>query len=354
MTQEMTATWNRGSNRTPSPSASWAFYENEPIPTKSKSTPGKIWVTGATNRQFSQAFEPDGPYEIEHLMAHLRFPQRSPHAGGMYAINDQRDNIFFDTEKPSDQVYLYNLNEVTGRTPMAGLYQNVSTVRISAPGLVVVSDSVWGDFSLYQQPETVREWFESALHAVIPGFAKGTTTGLPLSNFRDIIPLDPVESLREVIRSAASWQEGAGELSVVMSNGKVLNIRRIGELSFEIPLGGSGEHSREPLHPVVQAFANGFEGILPTKDTLEAASRLVEAAIEKAKASEIEVDETNGAVSFEIRLSNGHLVVGEFSVKGDLHVNVYADEHPDPDAGLDEIWVSHMPQATAADLIALL
>ena len=107
-------------------------------------------------------------------------------------------------------------------------------------------------------------------------------------------------------------------------------------------------------HPAILQFANGFEGETPSTDTRHKAAQIVQAAIDKAAAYDIEADETDGALTFEFRLTNGYLVIGELSIKGDLHANVYNDQHPDTDAGIDEIWVKCLPQASPEDLTDLL
>ena len=105
--------------------------------------------------------------------------------------------------------------------------------------------------------------------------------------------------------------------------------------------------------PIVESFATGLPGVPPSDSTLESAKMIVEAAMEKAVQKEIEVDDTDGSLTFELRLTNGLLVIGELGLDGHLQANVYNDRHPNSSAGIDEIWVEHLPQTTAADLIAL-
>ena len=108
-----------------------------------------------------------------------------------------------------------------------------------------------------------------------------------------------------------------------------------------------------PIHPIIQAFARGFAGECPSASTLEAATKIVEAVAQRNSKNEIEVDDTDGALSFELRSESRLLVVGELSVGGNLHANVYDDQHPNAQASIEEIWVKHLPQASVADLIAL-
>lgn len=106
--------------------------------------------------------------------------------------------------------------------------------------------------------------------------------------------------------------------------------------------------------PVVESFAKGFEGVIPSDSTVETAGMIVQAAVEKASQKDIEVDDTDGSLTFELRLTSGLLVIGELDLDGHLSANVYNDKHPDAGADIDEIWVEHLPQTTVTDLIALL
>ena len=54
---------------------------------------------------------------------------------------------------------------------------------------------------------------------------------------------------------------------------------------------------------------------------MKAAISIVEAATSKAAKSHVEVDDTDGALSFQLRSREGFLVVGELSVEGDLNAN---------------------------------
>ena len=109
-----------------------------------------------------------------------------------------------------------------------------------------------------------------------------------------------------------------------------------------------------PLRGVIRSFAEGASGVRPSVETVATAARIVDIVIENSTVSEIEFDESDGTLEFEFRLErNDHLVVGELSLNGDLRVNVYNDRHPDADAAIDEIWVEHLPNASAEDLIAL-
>ena len=71
---------------------------------------------------------------------------------------------------------------------------------------------------------------------------------------------------------------------------------------------------KAPLHPAVESFAKGFEGMRPSDSTVETAGMIVQAALEKTAQKEIEVDDTDGSLTFELRLTGGLLIIGELSL----------------------------------------
>ena len=96
--------------------------------------------------------------------------------------------------------------------------------------------------------------------------------------------------------------------------------------------------------PCIQKFAKGLEGVQPASDVVDVASRIATAAFDKTVEPEITVD-TDGALSFDLRLSNGLLILAELCVDGSLDASVFDDERG--------ILVKHIPQATETELIAL-
>ena len=96
--------------------------------------------------------------------------------------------------------------------------------------------------------------------------------------------------------------------------------------------------------PAIQEFAGGLEDARPESGVVNMASRIASAALEKTIEPEITVD-TDGALSFDLRLSNGLLVLAELCVDGSLDASVFDDERG--------VLVKHIPQATETELIAL-
>ena len=73
------------------------------------------------------------------------------------------------------------------------------------------------------------------------------------------------------------------------------------------------------------------------------------AAIERTVDSEISVDD-DGALSIDLRLSNGLRLLAELPIDGMLDIGVYDDR----DVNRRAKEVKYLPNATAEDLFALL
>ena len=102
---------------------------------------------------------------------------------------------------------------------------------------------------------------------------------------------------------------------------------------------------RQPLHPVVNEFAQGVDDERPSAAVVAVASRIVEAVLERTADSEISVD-VDGALSFVLRLTDGRLVLAELAPDGPIDASRYDD-----DFGTN---VKRLRRATAEDLINLL
>ena len=98
-------------------------------------------------------------------------------------------------------------------------------------------------------------------------------------------------------------------------------------------------------NPVVREFAAGIDGIQPDQDIVAKAARLVKAATERATIPDIAVD-IDGALSFDLRLRNGLLLMAELSIDGILDASVYNDAA--------KKRIHRLPRATEAQFIDLL
>ena len=81
--------------------------------------------------------------------------------------------------------------------------------------------------------------------------------------------------------------------------------------------------------PVVQAelaeFSEGLVGLCPTPEAVRIASVLSEAAVQHVQHPDITVD-SDGELSFDLRLDDGRLVFAELSLDGRLDVGVYGSD----------------------------
>ena len=105
-----------------------------------------------------------------------------------------------------------------------------------------------------------------------------------------------------------------------------------------------------PAREAIIAFA---EGIRPSQASVRLAVELAETVVEKAVAYEVTQDDTDGSLSIEAKTAKGHLITGELSLTGDFGIDVYQDE-PAPlgmsEINVDDLWLEHLPQASAHDL----
>ena len=91
--------------------------------------------------------------------------------------------------------------------------------------------------------------------------------------------------------------------------------------------------------PVIDEFARGSLGQLPSREVVDVARRLVAEATRKTEQPEITVD-VDGALSFDLRLNNGRLMFAELAPDGTLSLSVFDDSR-------DEIrLLSHVPSAS--------
>ena len=119
---------------------------------------------------------------------------------------------------------------------------------------------------------------------------------------------------------------------------------------FETPnMAGSVAQLETTRHPVVQEFALGIDGVLPSRDVVATAACIVVAALERTTEPEFSVDD-DGSLSFDLRLSNGLRLLAELPIDGTLDVGVYDDG----DANQRVREVEYLPSATAEELIDLL
>ena len=213
-------------------------------------------------------------------------------------------------------------------------------------------------------PSEPRGHVQVVFDPVVESFAEGLAGLLPSVSTRYSIFSDPTSFSVEGGATASSSQSEAGELSTIMGSLQHDMMQALRGCAVFVPFGFADvalanpfskpkANVEPPLNPIVQSFAEGHAGVRPSVDTVETATTIVEAAFQHASKRDIEVDDMDGALSFELRLKRGLLVVGELSLAGNLHANVYNDQHPDVSAGIEEIWVEYLPQTSAEDLIAL-
>lgn len=73
----------------------------------------------------------------------------------------------------------------------------------------------------------------------------------------------------------------------------------------------------------VRKFEAGMGGTCPDAAIIMAARAIWEAAVQRTTDPEIAVDDVDGALSFDLRLQDGRLVLAELFPDGKLHMGIY-------------------------------
>ena len=90
-------------------------------------------------------------------------------------------------------------------------------------------------------------------------------------------------------------------------------------------------------------FAAGLDGKQPEPWVVEMAARIANAALAKTREPDISVDDADGALSFDLELSNDYLMMAELYIDGNIDASVYDAQKK---------LAQRMPSATETDMIA--
>ena len=101
------------------------------------------------------------------------------------------------------------------------------------------------------------------------------------------------------------------------------------------------------LPPIVQEFAAGLDGVVPSPEVVVMAGRLARVVLGYADESALVVD-VDGALSFDFRLNNGLLLLAKLDLAGYFDASVY-DDHADK-----VVREQRLPHATEAQFLDLL
>ena len=92
-------------------------------------------------------------------------------------------------------------------------------------------------------------------------------------------------------------------------------------------------------------FAAGLDEKRPERWVVEMAARIVSEVSAKTLKHDISFDDEECALSFDLELSNGHLILAELWYDGSIDASVYDSEKQ---------RVKRMPKATETEILALL
>ena len=321
------------------------------------------WVNGMLDVQPVQGYLPGAHSELANSTVESHNLKGRPFVGQLLScsLSDSQHLPVKDGDETIHPWFAHTAK--LSALKMLGSYRYGVSIRTSGDTALLVSRNDADDALafLLTDPETR---LESSLDPIVSSFAERLKGEPPsaIGAWSGLTASDPTPY--EVGTSSAYGQDETGVQSTITElprrhfgaklEGAALFITQSID---DLGLGDSFDELEQcfeaTTHPAVQAFASGIAGVRPSISTLESAAKIVEAALRKTDQREIEVDDTDGALAFELRLASGLLVVGELSLRGDLHANVYYDQHPDVGASIEEIWTKHLPDTTAEHLIDL-
>ena len=98
-------------------------------------------------------------------------------------------------------------------------------------------------------------------------------------------------------------------------------------------------------HPAVAEFALGLAGLQPSPGVIAVAARIAQAALARTVDPELSID-VDGALSLDLRLDNGLLILAELAIDGTLDATLF-DDSAKPNARI----VRHLPQASPEEML---
>ena len=107
----------------------------------------------------------------------------------------------------------------------------------------------------------------------------------------------------------------------------------------------STDKSRAEIKAALDEFAAGLDGKQPEPWVVEMAARMVSEASAKSVKHDISFGDEECALSFDLELANGHLILAELWSDGSIDASVYDSE---------KRRVKRMPKATETEILALL
>ena len=82
--------------------------------------------------------------------------------------------------------------------------------------------------------------------------------------------------------------------------------------------------------PVVREFSQAVGGDRPTEGIIRMAGLVVRACQEYTDGAHVSFDDEDGCLDFHLRLKNGHLVMADIFLSGDVDASVYDDSQGAP------------------------
>ena len=167
------------------------------------------------------------------------------------------------------------------------------------------------------------------------------------SKFSTVKDLDSADWVAASIQRNLNEDGHFGQLyDFLWTNSLDSCLRRINTKAFDTwpDVDDSFHTERAKSYPAIQTFSKGLKGVCPDPGVTDMAIRITAAALAKTVEPEITVD-VDGALSFDLRLASGLLILAELDLFGELDASVYDDR--------EGILVRRLPQTTESELIGL-
>ena len=359
MTGEMLATYNEAANKEitePLPRLRW--YEEEPVSLEVQPTESLDWIYDKWSSSSKPIYRAGSSLQTSDSGVELAMSQRHPEI--FWCSGSNLSDPFPENQRMWGRVYQSPLKRFTAQVP-SGSYRNPITIRaIDGTNVFIVHrvpDNLGieaskeleelGHFSLDIENQDIYagESERPPPRGTWHPFGTSSSEYLPKAELTQRHILGEQATAFATTTPPGHRRRKTRVLEADEYTHWAENFARV----FTYPDPDAAD--KPLLHPIVEAFSKGFEGTVPNQETLQAATLIVESAISRAAGADIEVDETDGSIAIQLRSEAGLLVVGEYSVKGELQANIYNDKDPNPDAGIQDLWIKHLPSVSPADLV---
>ena len=165
--------------------------------------------------------------------------------------------------------------------------------------------------------------FTEAVEAIYPGVASKSWTTVVNGTTGAW-----VEPYRDVFRAPLSATNYRVRFIKFRPHANVVTLLDAGDLVTEFSAAETSELVIES--PVVREFSQAGGGDRPMEGIIRMADLVVQACQEYTDGAHVSFDDEDGCLDFHLRLKNGHLVMADIFLSGDVDASVYDDSQGAP------------------------